>query len=84
MQVEAAAAVDIGGFFPGPFDHRPGNIDSHQLGPGGVKIQGGAGAHADLQDLLVRQPGHVFKGLAAAGAQEFAENVFIERRIKRI
>ena len=39
VQVEAAATIDIGGFFPGPFDHRPGNVDSHQLGPGRVKIQ---------------------------------------------
>ena len=82
LKVEAAAAVDIGGFFPGPFDHRPGNVDSHQPGPRGVKIQGGAGTYADLQDLLVRLPGYVFKSLAAARTQEFAENVFVEWRIK--
>src|SRR5665648_121587 len=57
VKVEAATAVDIGGFFPGPFDHRPGNVDSHQLGPRGIKIQGEAGTHADLQDLLVMLPG---------------------------
>ena len=69
MKVEAATAVDIGGFFPSPFDHGPGNVDSHQFGPRGVKIQGGAGAHTDLQDFLVRPPGDVFKSLATSGAR---------------
>ena len=46
-----------------------GDVDAHEVGLGGVKLQGGAWTHPDFQDLLVRLAIQIFEGLAAAGAQ---------------
>jgi hypothetical protein len=60
------------------------DVDPDEVGLGGIKLQGGAWTHPDLQDFLVRAAVQIFEGLAAPRAQEFAKNIVIEGGVKRI